>query len=242
MARWNASGASADLTSAGLSALSEAHPPSNPPVTLSRQAPEPHPLYDVSKRLLDISLSAAILLLAVPILAIAAAAILLTTRRSPLLVQRRAGLLGRGFSMIKLRTMATDDDEPPLDNPPLAPGEVFSAKAPDDPRVTPVGRLLRRTSIDELPQLLNVLAGQMSLVGPRPALPGEVARYPLSWRPRLAVKPGMTGLWQVSGRSEVAPRRRTAMDRYYVRQRSTGMDCLVLIRTIAATVSMRGAW
>jgi lipopolysaccharide/colanic/teichoic acid biosynthesis glycosyltransferase len=144
--------------------------------------------------------------------------------------------------MLKLRTMARGSVDRPLEELPASADGVFAAKIPDDPRVTPVGRLLRRTSIDELPQLLNVLAGQMSLVGPRPALPEEVARYPRSWQRRLAVKPGLSGLWQVSGRSNVAPRRRTAIDRYYVRRRSLAYDCRILLRTVAATVSMRGAW
>jgi lipopolysaccharide/colanic/teichoic acid biosynthesis glycosyltransferase len=211
------------------------------PAPLTHAAPEPHRFYGACKRLLDVTLSLSLLVLAVPIIALACMAIALSTRRSPFLVQRRVGMLGREFAMIKLRTMA-GPDELPLEEPSPAPGEVFRAKTPDDPRVTPVGRLLRRTSLDELPQLLNVLAGQMSLVGPRPALPEEVARYPRSWRGRLTVKPGLTGLWQVSGRSSIPPRRRPAMDRYYVRHRSLGFDCLILVRTVAATVSMRGAW
>jgi lipopolysaccharide/colanic/teichoic acid biosynthesis glycosyltransferase len=171
---------------------------------------------------------------------LAGAAVVLTTRQSPILVQRRVGYLGSEFSMLKLRTMrAGSGDEPDL--APL-PGEVFVAKAPDDPRVTAVGRVLRRTSIDELPQLLNVLAGQMSLVGPRPALPEEVARYPVAWYRRLAVKPGLTGLWQVSGRSDIPPSRHIALDVVYVRRRSLGFDCAILLRTVVATVSMRGAW
>ena len=243
MARWNASGARhAGLSSAGLPVVREDRSPSKPPVTLARAAHEPHLVYHTSKRFLDISLSLAFLLFAIPILTLACAAILLSTRQSPLLVQRRVGLLGREFAMLKLRTMAHGAEDQPLDEPAAEAGEVITAKAPDDPRVTPVGRLLRRTSIDELPQLLNVLAGQMTLVGPRPALPAEVARYPHSWQRRLAVKPGLTGLWQVSGRSDVPPRRRTAMDRYYVRRRSLVFDCLILLRTFAATVSMRGAW
>jgi lipopolysaccharide/colanic/teichoic acid biosynthesis glycosyltransferase len=202
----------------------------------------PHLLYEPSKRLLDAGLSLALLALAAPILTVAGVAILITTRQSPLLVQRRVGHLGHEFPMLKLRTMAHGAIDRPLDEPSPAPGEVFTAKMPDDPRVTPIGRVLRRSSIDELPQLLNVLAGQMSLVGPRPALPEEVARYPHSWQRRLAVKPGMTGLWQVSGRSDVPPRRRTAIDRYYVRHRSLALDCQIILRTFVATVSMRGAW
>jgi lipopolysaccharide/colanic/teichoic acid biosynthesis glycosyltransferase len=142
--------------------------------------------------------------------------------------------------MLKLRTMRRGSgDEQALDVP---DGQVFVTKAPNDPRVTAVGRLLRRTSIDELPQLLNVLAGHMSLVGPRPALPVEVARYPATWHRRLTVRPGLTGLWQVSGRCTISPRRRTAIDIAYVRRRSLALDMAVLFRTAAATVSMRGAW
>ena len=205
-----------------------------------RAAPEPHALYDKSKRAFDIVVSLTLLVLSLPLLAIAGAAIALTTRQNPLLVQRRVGHLGREFPMLKLRTMSRGaGDEPEA---PVLPGEVFVIKTPEDPRVTSIGRLLRRTSVDELPQLLNVLAGQMSLVGPRPSLPAEVARYPRSWQRRLTVKPGLTGLWQVSGRSDIPPRRRTATDRYYVRHRSLTLDCAILLRTFAATLSMRGAW
>jgi len=201
---------------------------------------EPHALYDGSKRGLDVLAAFGLAVLALPIVAIAAVAVALSTRQNPILVQRRAGYLGREFSMLKLRTMRPGSgDEPSL--PPL-PGEVFVVKAPDDPRVTAVGRILRRTSVDELPQLLNVLAGQMSLVGPRPALPEEVARYPGAWYRRLAVKPGLTGLWQVSGRSTISPRRRVALDIIYIRRRSLVFDCAILARTFAATISMRGAW
>ena len=200
----------------------------------------PHALYDKSKRVFDIAVSLPLVVLTLPVIAVAGAAIALTTGQNPVLVQRRVGHLGREFPMLKLRTMRRGSgDEPGLPPP---DGEVFVLKMPGDPRVTPVGRLLRRSSIDELPQLLNVLAGQMSLVGPRPSLPSEVARYPRSWQRRLIVKPGLTGLWQVSGRSDVPPLRRTALDRLYIRRRSLALDAAILIRTVAATVSMRGAW
>jgi lipopolysaccharide/colanic/teichoic acid biosynthesis glycosyltransferase len=134
--------------------------------------------------------------------------------------------------MLKLRTMRNSDE----------PRGGLTAKPPHDERVTTVGRLLRRTSIDELPQLINVLAGQMSLVGPRPGLPSEVAEYRESWLPRLSVKPGLTGLWQVSGRASLPLERWMALDRAYLRRRSTGFDLLILMRTVAAVASMRGAW
>jgi lipopolysaccharide/colanic/teichoic acid biosynthesis glycosyltransferase len=134
--------------------------------------------------------------------------------------------------MFKLRTM---DCEGP-------PPAFLLAKVPSDRRVTAVGRLLRRTSIDELPQLVNVLAGQMTLVGPRPALPSEVAGFREPWRRTLSVLPGLTGLWQVRGRSALPPNRRMTLDRFYVAKRSLGFDLQILAKTAVAVVSMRGAW
>ena len=210
-----------------------------PPTGIVR-ARAPDLLYEGAKRSQDVLLSILLMLAVLPVVALAGLAIVLTTRQSPLLVQRWTGHLGREFPMLKLRTMRPGSgDEAGL--PPVL-GEVFVVKTPDDARVTAVGRVLRRTSIDELPQLLNVLASQMSLVGPRPALPAEVARYPHSWRRRLAVKPGLTGLWQVSGRSDVPPSRRIAIDRLYIARRTLLLDALILLRTLAATISMRGAW
>jgi lipopolysaccharide/colanic/teichoic acid biosynthesis glycosyltransferase len=201
---------------------------------------QPHVFYDKSKRAVDILFATVLLILALPLLAILGTAIVLSTGQSPLLVQRRVGHGGREFPMLKLRTMRRGSGaEPELPKP---AGEVFVPKTPDDPRVTPIGRILRRTSLDELPQLVNVLAGQMSLVGPRPALPHEVARYPHSWRRRLTVKPGLTGLWQVSGRSNIPPRRRIAIDRLYLARRSLILDSIILLRTLVAAISMRGAW
>ena len=202
--------------------------------------PSTHALYESSKRTLDVTIALVLLVIAAPIVLAASVAIVLTTRQNPLLVQRRVGLAGCSFPMLKLRTMRPGSGDEP--NLPVASGDVFVSKVPRDPRVTAVGRILRRTSIDELPQVVNVLLGQMSLVGPRPALPEEVVRYPRAWHRRLAVKPGLTGLWQVSGRSDIAPRRRVAMDVVYIRRRSLGFDAAILIRTVAAAISMRGAW
>lgn len=208
--------------------------------TVHNRQPEPHIFYHGSKRLLDVSLSLVLIILSLPVLIFASSAIVLATRKNPIFRQVRTGRLGCEFRMLKLRTMQADADFDSGEGE--VSGEVFVSKTRYDLRVSRIGRLLRRSSIDELPQLLNVLAGQMSLVGPRPSLPQEVARYPHSWRRRLAVKPGFTGLWQVSGRSEVAPSRRMAMDRHYIRHRSLAADCLILLRTVFATISMRGAW
>ena len=201
--------------------------------------PRPHRLYDQSKRLIDMAVAALLLLATLPLLLLACCAIALTTGENPVLRQTRIGRQGRAFGMLKLRTMragATDNCRDSAAHP------VIDPKLYHDGRVTGVGHWLRRTSIDELPQLLNVLAGDMSLVGPRPGLPREVARYPHSWTRRLAVKPGLTGLWQVSGRSTVGPQRWMAMDRYYVGHRSLWLDCAILLRSVPAVVSMRGAW
>ena len=202
----------------------------------SGPAPPPHFAYDASKRVIDVAVAAALLALTLPVLALACLVIAVTTRESPLLAQRRAGWLGREFTMLKLRTMRSSGEED------AAAGRQVLCKDRHDERVTTAGRFLRRTSIDELPQLFNVLAGQMSLVGPRPGLPEEVAQYRPPWRRRLSVKPGLSGLWQVSGRSSVPAPRWMAMDRYYVARRSLAFDLAILARTVAAVLSMRGAW
>ena len=240
MQRGSVSGVDTAVGARDVASVTSLAPSLDRPWMASQDLSQPHILYDKSKRAVDILLATALAFFALPVLAILGVAILLSTGQSPLLVQRRVGHEGREFPMLKLRTMRRGSgDEPELPPP---DGEVFVPKTPDDPRVTPIGHILRRTSLDELPQLVNVLAGQMSLVGPRPALPAEVARYPYSWRRRLAVKPGLTGLWQISGRSDVPPRRRIAIDRLYIAHRSTAFDCAILLRTLAATASMRGAW
>lgn len=202
------------------------------PVVLPAEDTEPHSGYFVARRLIDLALGSFLLTLALPVVILAAMAIIATTGGNPLLLQRRVGLGGRSFTMLKLRTMraAADDVKPP------------APKTPDDPRVTLVGAVLRRTSIDELPQLLNVLAGQMSLVGPRPVVPEEAARFPTGWQRRFSVRPGLTGLWQVSGRSSLPLERWMAYDRLYLRRRSLRFDLTILLRTLAAVVTMRGAW
>jgi lipopolysaccharide/colanic/teichoic acid biosynthesis glycosyltransferase len=209
--------------------------PQHDSLEVVRAASTPHFLYDASKRFIDVVIAMALLVLALPVLVPACLVILVTTRENPLLAQRRVGWLGREFSMLKLRTMRSTAAET------TAAREVL-CKDRNDERVTPAGRFLRRTSIDELPQLINVLAGQMSLVGPRPGLPEEVEQYLPSWRRRLTVRPGLSGLWQVSGRSTVPASRWMAMDRYYVAHRSLAFDLAILGRTVAAVLSMRGAW
>lgn len=202
-------------------------------------APEPHRGYNLSKRLVDVAAGTVLLAGALPIVATAALAVAATTRTSPFYVQRRIGQGGREFAMLKIRTMRPGADrEVPLTLNETG-GPTFKAKV--DPRVTAVGKLLRRTSVDELPQLLHVVLGQLTLVGPRPGLPDEVRQYTHAEARRLSVKPGLTGIWQVSGRSDVPFRRWMAMDRAYIRRRSLLFDLGLLARTPWTVLSMRGA-
>jgi lipopolysaccharide/colanic/teichoic acid biosynthesis glycosyltransferase len=156
--------------------------------------------------------------------------------------QERVGLNGRSFTMLKFRSMVVDADRrlEDLRGDNISDGLLFKMRS--DPRVTPVGRLLRRLSLDELPQLFNVLRGTMSLVGPRPPLPGEVARYDTSVSRRLLVKPGLTGLWQISGRSDLSWEESVRLDLRYVENWSLAMDALILWKTGRAVLSRSGAY
>lgn len=194
------------------------------------------------KRLVDIGGASIGLLLFWPVLLFATIAIKLTSRGPVIYRQRRAGLGGTPFTMYKLRTMDADADARRSDL--LAANEADGAafKITNDPRVTPVGRVLRQTSIDELPQLWNVLTGDMSLVGPRP-LPCEDTNICAQWqRQRLNVTPGLTCIWQVSGRCEIPFVDWVRMDVQYIRSRTFLHDIRLLARTVPAVVSRRGAY
>jgi exopolysaccharide biosynthesis polyprenyl glycosylphosphotransferase len=156
--------------------------------------------------------------------------------------QERIGLGGRPFTMIKFRSMVVDADQQVagLSDGNDADGLLFKMRA--DPRITPVGRWLRRLSLDELPQLINVLRGDMSLVGPRPPLPREVAQYDTSVSRRLLVKPGLTGLWQISGRSDLPWEEAVRLDLRYVENWSLAMDAAILWKTARAVATASGAY
>lgn len=193
------------------------------------------------KRLLDVGVSVLLLVLALPIIVIAALAIKLTSPGSVLFKQERIGLNGRIFTLYKFRTMIADaharrDEVNHLNE---MTGPVFKMK--EDPRVTPVGRMLRKFSLDELPQFWNVLKGDMSLVGPRPPIPEEVASYHRWHRRRLSMKPGLTCLWQVSGRNDIDFDRWMQMDLQYIDNWSPSLDLKILLRTIPAVLSGKGA-
>jgi exopolysaccharide biosynthesis polyprenyl glycosylphosphotransferase len=194
------------------------------------------------KRGMDVGLSAFLLVLLFPVLLAIAVLILLDSGRPILFRQRRAGKDGRPFTMLKFRTMVTDAEERLGELVDLAKLDGPAFKIPDDPRVTRAGRFLRRTSLDELPQLLNVLAGSMSLVGPRPEEEAVVALYDERQRLRLGVKPGITGPMQVYGRSDLTFEERLAMERDYLDNLSIVTDLAILIRTPGAIVRGEGAY
>jgi exopolysaccharide biosynthesis polyprenyl glycosylphosphotransferase len=196
----------------------------------------------VAKGLFDRSVAGLALLLLSPVILGLAIAVRLDSRGPAFFKQTRVGRNGRTFRMIKLRTMHVNADallaQLHADNE--AAGPLFKMK--DDPRITRVGSLLRRTSLDELPQLFNVLLGAMSLVGPRPPLPAEVAQYGDDVHRRLLVKPGMTGLWQVSGRSDLDWDESVRLDLYYVENWSFLMDLTIISQTFRAVLAARGAY
>jgi exopolysaccharide biosynthesis polyprenyl glycosylphosphotransferase len=194
------------------------------------------------KSAMDRLLGLAVLAAAAPALAGTMLLIRLDSRGSALFRQQRIGLDGRPFTMYKLRTMHDDAERQLVALADQDEGAGLLFKMREDPRVTRVGRLLRRTSMDELPQLINVVKGQMSLVGPRPALPAEVAEYDDVERRRLAVKPGMTGLWQVSGRSNLDWETSMDLDLEYVDNWRISDDLLIGLRTVGAVVGARGAY
>jgi exopolysaccharide biosynthesis polyprenyl glycosylphosphotransferase len=191
---------------------------------------------EAMKRVLDVVVSAALLISLSPLLAAIAAAILLDSGRPVLFRQRRAGKDGEPFEMKKFRTMVVDAEERLGELVDLTKLDQPAFKIADDPRVTRIGRILRRYSIDELPQLINVLRGEMSLVGPRPEEESVVALYDERQRRRLAIKPGMTGPMQVYGRSDLTFEERLAMERDYLDNLSLAGDLAILLRTPSAVL------
>ncbi len=194
-----------------------------------------------AKRALDVAISLAVVAVAWPAIGAVALGIKLSGRGAVLFRQRRCGLNGRQFTLYKFRTMVEGAHERMLEVAHLneMDGPVF--KSSRDPRVTPFGRFLRKFSLDELPQLWNVLRGDMSLVGPRPPIPEEVARYERWQRRRLAMKPGLTGLWQISGRNELDFERWMALDLQYIDTWSPWLDLKILLKTVPVVLSGRGA-
>jgi len=194
------------------------------------------------KRVVDIAASVFLLLALAPVFLLAAVAVKLTSRGPLFYVQDRVGKDGRVFHLAKFRSMRDGahmeiDDLRHLNQ---LDGPVFKIK--DDPRITPAGRFMRKYSIDELPQLVHVLTGKMSLVGPRPPLPAEVATYNEWHRQRLLVKPGVTCIWQVSGRSDLDFQTWVSLDVEYIRTWRPWLDFVILLRTVPAVITAKGAY
>ncbi len=195
-----------------------------------------------AKRALDLVGGVAALTLAAPILAVAAVAVRLTSPGPAFFRQKRCGLYGRQFTLLKLRTMVEDAEaqKTKLAHLNEMSGPVFKIR--EDPRITPLGKWLRRTSIDELPQLWNVVRGDMSLVGPRPALPSEVSQYRTFERRRLSMRPGLTCLWQVSGRNQVSDFEDwVRMDLKYIDTWSLMLDFKILLQTVGTVMKATGS-
>ncbi|WP_370375483.1 sugar transferase [Micromonospora sp. HM5-17] len=206
------------------------------------EAPEFRGARKLVKGFVDRALAFTALFLSLPLLAAIAIAIKLDSRGPVIFRQVRVGLGGREFGVYKFRTMVENADALLADLAARNETDGLLFKMRDDPRVTRVGRVLRKWSLDELPQLANVLLGQMSLVGPRPPLPSEVARYDGDVARRLLVKPGMTGLWQVSGRSDLSWEDGIRLDLYYVENWSLAADLTILWKTFGAVIRTRGAY
>ena len=195
-----------------------------------------------AKRTLDVVLALLALVVVLPVLVVVAALVRASSPGPVIFRQERVGLAGRPFTLVKFRTMVVEGRpaQGALVSDRVDGGPLF--KMHDDPRVTQIGRVLRRYSLDELPQLWNVLRGDMSLVGPRPALPCEVATYDEHARRRLEVKPGLTGPWQVGGRSDLSWPDGLALDLDYVRRASLAYDLRVLLATVRVLVRPVGAY
>jgi len=198
--------------------------------------------FDIFKRFTDIAVASLILLLLLPVIPVIVILIKLDSSGPVLFRQKRVGKNGREFDFFKFRSMHTGAENVIASLRPLSgvDGPVFKLK--EDPRVTGTGRFLRRSSLDELPQLLNVLKGDMSVVGPRPNLPSEVSQY-LPWqRRRLDVTPGITCYWQIAGRSHIGFQEWMRLDLEYIRSRSLVTDMKIMLKTIPAVIARKGAY
>jgi exopolysaccharide biosynthesis polyprenyl glycosylphosphotransferase len=194
------------------------------------------------KRLIDVVVAGVALLVLSPLLGLIALAVFLEDGGPVLFRQRRIGVSGSSFLMLKFRSMVPDAEARRSEIAQLDEGNGVLFKIRNDPRITRVGAVIRRYSLDELPQLVNVLLGEMSLIGPRPPLPSEVDRYEDAAARRLLIKPGITGLWQVSGRSNLSWEESVKLDLYYVENWSVTGDFMILLRTVRAVVRREGAY
>jgi len=205
-----------------------------------------NPVDQFVKKIFDICVSWFLIIISLPFLLGLYVLVFIATKGHPIFKQRRVGEGGKSFNIYKFRTMYIDAsqrlEELIESNPQIKKEWEEEFKLKDDPRITKIGRFLRKTSLDELPQILNVLQGKMSLVGPRPIIEKEIAKYGEYFAYFKAVKPGITGLWQVSGRSDLNYNERVQLDVWYVRNWSAGLDIIILIKTFATVLSKKGSY
>ena len=197
--------------------------------------------YEWTKRSLDAVGSAILLLSLSPLLLVIAVAVKLTSPGPVFFEQARLGRRGRAFRCLKFRTMVADAEKRLQSDPALRAAFETNYKIKDDPRVSPIGAFLRRTSFDELPQLWNVLRGDMSLIGPRPIVPPELSKYGTHAQRFLSVTPGLSGLWQTCGRSETTYEQRVRFDMLYIHHRSLWLDIKLILLTVVAVCRRVGA-
>lgn len=198
------------------------------------------------KRTIDVTVAALALVLLSVMFVMIALAVLLVQGRPIFIRHQRVGRCGASFPCLKFRTMVRDADAALSRHLAADPAAMLewhaSRKLRNDPRITPLGKVLRETSLDELPQLINILRGDMSLVGPRPIVADEIARYGGSIAYYKSVRPGLTGLWQCSGRNDVSYEQRVMLDRQYVRTWSLVGDMRIILRTVPAVLNLRGVY
>jgi lipopolysaccharide/colanic/teichoic acid biosynthesis glycosyltransferase len=207
-----------------------------------RRRLESQALLEAVKRVVDIFAGLAGLLLFLPLLPFLAALVRLESKGPLFFGQERVGRYGKRFTCYKIRSMVPDAESLKDDLEHLNEADGAAFKIREDPRITRVGRFVRRSSLDEFPQLWNVLTGDMSIVGPRPQIPAEVADYERQHLARLLVKPGLTCLWQISGRNDVDFGEWMRLDREYVESRTLALDISILLRTLPAVVKRTGAY
>lgn len=226
--------------------------PVSGPTAVSGNTPAATPAADrlfralPSGRAFDVAMALAAILVFLPLLLLTALFIKLSAPGPVLFVQRRIGRDGKPFPCLKFRTMVVDAQDvlnTLLETCPTARAEWDrDQKLRTDPRITPIGAILRKSSLDELPQLFNILAGHMSVVGPRPIVEAEIYRYGARFDAYCSVRPGLTGLWQVSGRNEVSYEARVRLDALYARRKSTRYDLAICLRTVPAVLGSRGVY
>jgi len=216
------------------------------PIVQSRRpyiefSPQRKAVFEFMKRTLDVLIALTLLLVTLPLFVFVAMLVKLTSRGPVFFKHQRLGRDGQLFWCFKFRTMRADAEERLRQDPKLLKEFEASFKIKGDPRITPLGALLRKTSLDELPQLIQVLRGEMSLVGPRPIVLNELAKYTVYGEKLLSVRPGLSGLWQICGRSEVAYPERVVMDMYYIDNRCSLLDLQLILLTPFAVIRGHGA-